>query len=163
MQILAYPHKSLITPCDELIEEESIVLGQANFWDEVLALLWFSGDNHLAANQMGYNKSFCVIEPGLLDIEYPILINPSWEPVGHHIIVHETCASFPGLCVPMSRSSKIKLSAKDPLWRPIELEIDGERAYIVQHVVSHLSGLLVSDTTCQTSTKQLQSTRTGGI
>lgn len=69
------------------------------------------------------------------------LINPEIESTGAgFILAPEGCLSFPGISVKIKRYSKIKVKAYDTNLKPIEMELDGLFARVIQHEVDHLLG-----------------------
>ena len=97
----------------------------------------------LAASQVGKALRLCIIR---FERKTYILINPkikskSWSKE----IAEEGCLSFPGQFLPIKRSKKVKVSAKDKMGKEILLEAEGLLARALQHEIDHLDGILYID------------------
>lgn len=109
----------------------------------------------LAAPQIFENVAVCVIEvkkntryPMFPEIPLSVLVNPVLTPLpGHHgsIAIFEGCLSVPGLRGRVVRPRAVQLSALTPTGEPIERQVIGVEAAILQHEVDHLLGSLFVD------------------
>jgi peptide deformylase len=80
-----------------------------------------------------------------MDKPWP-LINPEIIDVGNEdFTVWDDCFSFPALLVRVSRAHRIKVRYQDlkSEWHVVELE--GDRAELLQHEIDHLDGVLAVD------------------
>lgn len=96
----------------------------------------------IAAPQIGAPVRIVYIE---MDKPWP-LINPEIVDVGNEdFTVWDDCFSFPALLVRVSRASRIKVRYQDLKgeWHVVELE--GDRAELLQHEIDHLDGVLAVD------------------
>ena len=59
----------------------------------------------------------------------------------------EGCLSIQGIQVPVERHLAVRIEARDPAGTPVELELEGIDARIVQHEFDHLDGVLILDRT----------------
>lgn len=57
----------------------------------------------------------------------------------------EGCLSFPGERFPLRRSDRVRVFGTDLDGSPVELDVDGWRARILQHEFDHLDGVLYVD------------------
>ena len=72
-----------------------------------------------------------------------VLINPVLTPIGE--VMEESwegCLSVPGLRGVVSRWAGLRYSGVDQFGTPIEREVDGFHARVVQHECDHLMGIL---------------------
>lgn len=57
----------------------------------------------------------------------------------------EGCLSFPGERFPLRRSERVRVTGIDLDGSPVEIDVDGWRARIMQHEFDHLDGVLYVD------------------
>ncbi|HCM51192.1 MAG TPA: peptide deformylase, partial [Microbacterium sp.] len=57
----------------------------------------------------------------------------------------EGCLSFPGERFPLRRSERARVTGIDLDGQPVDIEVDGWRARILQHEFDHLDGVLYLD------------------
>ena len=101
----------------------------------------------LAGNQVGILQRIVVIQPGA-DEEPVALVNPQLvEQDGNAETDDEGCLSLQGVLVPVERSTRVVVEAKDPQGGDVRLELDDLAARVVQHEVDHLDGVLILDRT----------------
>ncbi len=99
----------------------------------------------LAATQIGIVRRFFVCT---LDGEDRVLVNPVLTPVGEETEVDEEgCLSLGSVRVPVERLARVTVSAQDEVGKPVELQLEGMAARVVQHELDHLDGRLVLDRT----------------
>ena len=136
--------------CDSVEEGQEIakklVNGLSNF-----------GGIGLAANQIGINKSVCVVD-ARDDAEAKVLINPRVVEASEDKIVYvEGCLSLPGKTAKTLRHKTIKVAC-DNWENEIEFGPDGEltkenfwkdkgllECVCIQHEIGHLDGDLITD------------------
>jgi peptide deformylase len=76
------------------------------------------------------------------------IINPVVEPLTEETeTAEEGCLSLVGIHVPVSRPTKIRLRGQTADGKPIDEEIEGFSARIVQHENDHLDGVLILERT----------------
>jgi peptide deformylase len=77
---------------------------------------------------------------------FTVLVNPVLTPVGEETTeFFEGCLSVPGYSGLIERWRTVSVRALDLLGQPVELELGGWPARIVQHEVDHLDGRLYID------------------
>jgi len=118
-----------------------------DLWDTMRA----RGGAGLAAPQIGVGRRVVVFEVGRLP-RYPqaepvpatVLVNPVLEPLPEHGWegAWEGCLSIPGLRGWVERPARVRYRAVDVEGRPIEREVTGFHARVVQHECDHLDGVL---------------------
>ena len=74
-----------------------------------------------------------------------ILINPEIQRPKGNETAQEGCLSLPGVFGQVKRPKKIRISAYDITGNPIEAEVDGFLARVLQHENDHLDGLMFFD------------------
>ena len=104
----------------------------------------------LAAPQIGVDLAVVVLGGGHSE-RYPdaptlpltVLINPQIEALGDEQSDDwEACLSVPGMRGVVARHARIRYRAQDAFGRPLEAEVDGFAARVVQHECDHLEGKL---------------------
>ena len=100
----------------------------------------------LAATQVGVLRRVAIIQDG---DEPPVaLVNPRLvEQDDEAETEDEGCLSLQGVLVPVERSLRVVVEAKDPEGGDIRLELAEHGARVVQHELDHLDGVLMLDRT----------------
>ncbi len=105
----------------------------------------------LAAPQIGENLRIVIFGSGQFNPRYPdqapvprtVLINPVLTPLGdEEENGWEGCLSLPGLRGQVPRFKRVRYQGQDPWGQPIEREVEGFHARVVQHECDHLDGRL---------------------
>lgn len=105
----------------------------------------------LAAPQIGVDLRAVIFGSGQPNPRYPdapvvprtVLINPVLTPLGlEEEDGWEGCLSVPGLRGVVPRWRRLRYSGFDASGQPIEREVDGFHARVVQHECDHLDGVL---------------------
>ncbi len=105
----------------------------------------------LAAPQIGVDLQLVIFGSGEFNPRYPdapvvprtILLNPVITPLGEEEEEGwEGCLSVPGLRGVVPRWKRIRYAGFDPYGDPIEREVEGFHARVVQHECDHLFGVL---------------------
>lgn len=105
----------------------------------------------LAAPQIGVDLQVVVFGTGAPNPRYPdappiprtVLVNPVITPLGAEEAGDwEGCLSVPGLRGIVPRWQRVRYQGKDIMGRPIDREVDGFHARVVQHECDHLQGIL---------------------
>lgn len=102
-------------------------------------------DSHgvgIAAPQVGVSERIIVIAPEGKAI---VLVNPKITAQSGSIIGQEGCLSIPGLYGDVERFAEISVEAYDIKGRPVDFDMEGYAAVIVQHEIDHLDGVLFID------------------
>jgi len=80
---------------------------------------------------------------GDLPVGRSVLINPEVEAIGAEMqLCWEGCLSIPGLRAAVPRHARVRYRGVDCDGRPIEREVTGFHADVVQHEFDHLNGVL---------------------
>lgn len=108
----------------------------------------------LAAPQVHKNVQVCVVHVSPNNSRYDVkddlplhvICNPKITPIGEETEqMWEGCLSVPGMRGLVRRPKKIRLQALDAQGNPIDWELDGLPAVVVQHETDHLFGILYVD------------------
>jgi peptide deformylase len=100
----------------------------------------------LAATQVGILRRVAIVQNGE---EPPVaLVNPRLVEQSDEVDTDdEGCLSLQGVLVPVERSVRVVLEARDPEGEAIRLELEEQGARVVQHELDHLDGVLMIDRT----------------
>ncbi|MEO8449382.1 MAG: peptide deformylase [Gemmatimonadota bacterium] len=102
----------------------------------------FGGGRGIAAPQIGAPVRIVYIE---MDKPWA-LINPEIIDIGtEDFAVWDDCFSFPNLLVHVHRAHRIRIRYQDPKGETHELDLEGDRAELLQHEIDHLDGVLAVD------------------
>ncbi len=105
----------------------------------------------LAAPQIGVDLQVVIFGTDAPNPRYPdapivprtVLINPVITPLGDEEEEGwEGCLSVPGLRGVVPRHRRIRYQGSDPQGHPIDREVEGFHARVVQHECDHLQGVL---------------------
>ena len=120
----------------------------------LVADMWETMDEYggvgLAAPQVGVSQRLVVfgMEEHPLGLEldaipYTVLVNPVITPLDE-AMEHgwEGCLSVPGMRGLVPRYTRIRYTGYDENGNPIEREVDGYHARVIQHECDHLDGIL---------------------
>lgn len=81
--------------------------------------------------------------PQAQPVSYTELLNPVLTPLGEELAEDwEGCLSVPGMRGLVPRHVRLRYQGFDPAGQPIEREVEGFHARVVQHEVDHLDGIL---------------------
>lgn len=102
----------------------------------------FGSGRAIAAPQIGAPVRIVYVE---MDKPWPI-INPEIIDIGtEDFTVWDDCFSFPQLLVRVSRVHRIKVKYQDLKGVKHEVDLEGDRAELLQHEIDHLDGVLAVD------------------
>jgi peptide deformylase len=102
----------------------------------------FGSGRGISAPQIGAPVRMVYIE---MDRPWP-LINPEIIDIGtEDFEVWDDCFSFPNLLVRVSRAYRIRVRYQDLKGEWQEVEVEGDRAELLQHEIDHLDGVLAVD------------------
>ena len=96
----------------------------------------------IAAPQVGVSERIIVIAPEKKPI---VLVNPKITERSGTQVGEEGCLSIPGLYGDVERSLTVSVEAYDIKGRPVDYDMEGYAAVIVQHEIDHLDGVLFID------------------
>ncbi len=102
----------------------------------------------IAAPQVGVSERIIVIAPERKPI---VLVNPTIVEKSGKQIGEEGCLSIPGLYGDVERYMSITVEAYDIKGRPVDYDMEGYAAVIVQHEIDHLDGVLFIDKVDETT------------
>ncbi|HMP98076.1 MAG TPA: peptide deformylase [Kiritimatiellia bacterium] len=136
------------------VDDEVRALGQ-----EMITIMRQSEGVGLAAQQIGETRAICVIEvPEEYDLDDDgnrlnpelampmVLINPVISaPSKKEVSREEGCLSFPGIRGSITRPRDIHLTCLDEKGNPVDVDVRGFTARVIQHEVDHLNGILFID------------------
>jgi peptide deformylase len=102
----------------------------------------FGGGRGIAAPQIGAPVRIVYVE---MDRPW-VLINPEIVEVGtEDFTVWDDCFSFPNLLVRVQRAYHIRVRYQDAKGDTHEVDLEGDRAELLQHEIDHLDGVLAVD------------------
>lgn len=117
--------------------------------ESMLETMYAKGGVGLAAPQVGRSARVIVADPGLAEGEGTrtplILFNPMLSDLMGRDRAEEGCLSIPGVRAEVDRAKVLRLRALDREGKPVDREVEGYLARIVQHEVDHLNGVLFID------------------
>ena len=104
----------------------------------------------LAAPQIGVNLQLVIFGfssneryPDAPAVPETVLLNPVLTPLADEMEEGwEGCLSVPGLRGVVPRYARLRYQGFDPYGKPIDREVDGFHARVVQHECDHLNGIL---------------------
>ncbi len=101
----------------------------------------------LAANQVGLDMSFFIVDFGLYDerLSKKVFINPEISEMEGRTIDEEGCLSLPGIKEKVKRSDKIRVKYKDDNFEDHDEIYHDYLSRIIQHEHDHLHGILFTD------------------
>ena len=105
----------------------------------------FGSGRAIAAPQIGAPVRIVQVE-----MERPwTLINPEIVDIGtEDFTVWDDCFSFPNLLVRVQRAYRIRIRYQDLKGEAHEIDLEGDRAELLQHEIDHLDGVLAVDRAC---------------
>jgi peptide deformylase len=156
LKVIHYPHPTLRHPSRPLKRVDA----QLRAWvAEMLELMYAHKGVGLAANQVDLPYRLFVTnpegDPEIREAEV-VFINPVLRGGKGSEEAEEGCLSIPDVYAPVRRSETIKVEAYNLRGEPIEAELDGLFARIVQHETDHLDGALFIDRLTATTRASLR-------
>lgn len=112
------------------------------FLDEMIETIKEAGLG-LAAPQVGVNKRFIIvkIKNGFEPFINPEIVSVSWRKADSE----EGCLSVPGVWGIVRRRAKVRVKALNRRGEKIKIKAKGLEAFIFQHELDHLDGILFID------------------
>ena len=110
--------------------------------NEMLRLMREHDGVGLAANQVGVTLRIIVADDGK---DRYVLVNPKIIASEGSDLGVEGCLSQPGILCAVECAQRIRVKAATTHGKPFFLRAEGLLARIIQHEVSHLDGLLLTD------------------
>ncbi|WP_297049674.1 peptide deformylase [uncultured Desulfovibrio sp.] len=146
LDIVTYPDPRLKERC---VPVEAITDEIRRLAADMTETMYAAPGVGLAAPQVGRSLRLLVMDPGVQEGERRprVLVNPVLEPLGEVIVSEqEGCLSVPlNYRADVPRWSRVRLRATDLDGTPIDEELEGFAAVVVQHEVDHLDGTLFID------------------
>jgi peptide deformylase len=155
IRIVHYPHPTLRHVSKPIRRVDAELRAIAA---EMLDLMYEAEGVGLAANQVDLPLRIFVANPAGKrgEGEELVIINPELQfPKGSESD-REGCLSLPGLFGEVRRAKQIYLSAYDLEGNPIERQLDGFLARIVQHEFDHLNGKFFFDRMTEEQLRELE-------
>lgn len=145
LPLVFYPDDRLTTVVEETIPEAAFKTKLLKkLTDDMLFTMYMCGGVGLAGPQVGYMKRVFVCDWSE-DRKHPVVcINPEViSGLNEFQAEAEACLSFPGVRLPVMRSTRIEARWHDARGKLFEMELDGWAARIFQHEHDHLDGRTV--------------------
>ena len=139
--IIHYPHPVLREKCTKVIDVSTI----KNFAKEMLKSMKEAKGIGLAAPQVGVPINLFVCNITGKDEDDCIFVNPEISDLRGQQKEIEGCLSFPGVQVECTRAKTCWIKAEDENGMPINRELSGLLARVVQHECEHLNKILLID------------------
>ncbi len=155
IRIVQYPHPTLRHQSKPIRRVDAEMRKIAA---EMLDLMYAAEGVGLAANQVDLPLRMFVINPTGKrgQGEELVVLNPILQfPKGSELD-REGCLSLPGLFGDVRRAKQIYLSAYDLQGNPIERQLEGFLARIVQHEFDHLDGKFFFDRMTEEQRRELE-------
>lgn len=144
LSIIPYPHPTLRVRSKPIVRVDEEL---RRIVDQMLDLMYQANGVGLAANQVDLPIRLFVANPSgeRGEDEELVLINPVLQRPKGNETAQEGCLSLPGMYGQVKRPKSVRLSAFDLQGNPIERNVDGFLARILQHENDHLDGVLFFD------------------
>jgi peptide deformylase len=155
LRIVQYPHPTLRYQSKSIRRVDAELRTIAA---QMLDLMYEAEGVGLAANQVDLPLQIFVVNPAGKrgEGEELVVLNPVLQfPKGSESD-REGCLSLPGLFGDVRRAKQIYLSAYDLQGNPIERQLDGFLARIVQHEFDHLNGKFFFDRMTEEQRRELE-------
>ncbi|MFP4687577.1 MAG: peptide deformylase [bacterium] len=99
----------------------------------------------LAAPQVGVNIRLFLMRMDEAGEIYEAYFNPEIIETAGEVTVSESCLSFPGVSIELTRARRLKFRARTPSGEVIEKTVNDLLAQCVQHETEHLNGITLFD------------------
>jgi peptide deformylase len=144
-QIRQYPEPVLREPAREVTEFSDDLRALAS---RMVSLMDDANGIGLAGNQVGLLRRVLVYHPDREGAEARVIVNPViTEHSDETEVDEEGCLSLGPLRVPVERSVRISVDAKDENGEPLHINAEHLEARVLQHEIDHLDGVLIIDRT----------------
>jgi len=140
--ILAYPDKFLQSPVAEVKDIDGKL---QDIIKRMAATMYDAPGVGLAAIQVGIDQKLLVydIAPRDENRELHVLINPTIvESDGTTVSKEEGCLSVPDFRADVNRAARLHVTGYDRDGKPLDMEVEGFLAIVLQHEIDHLNGKL---------------------
>jgi peptide deformylase len=103
----------------------------------------------LAAPQIGVLQRVIVYD---VDDEVRVLVNPVLDEFSDEAEEgDEGCLSLPGVVMPVERALRVRVRGFDESGEPVDRQVEGMEARVIQHEHDHLEGVLIIDRTSRSA------------
>lgn len=143
LPIVKYGDPILRTRTEHIADIQTVL----PFIDDMFETMYEEAGMGLAANQVGLDMNFAVIDISHAEEEEGprIVINPEiLESSGHHDM-EEGCLSIPEIRATIARPEKVHVRYQDEEGTTREEWFDGLLGRVIQHEVDHLNGVFYID------------------
>jgi peptide deformylase len=144
LELVEYPHPALLRRAKPLVRIDD---GVCDAVRQMFDIMYEAEGIGLAANQVALPyRMFIVNTAGRRGTgEEMVFINPALSRPRGTAVQEEGCLSLPGLRMDVRRPARIVVEAWSLDGTPIQLDLDGLMARVVQHEFDHLEGRLFTD------------------
>lgn len=139
---MSYPDKFLQRPVADVKEIDGELQDIIN---RMATTMYDAPGVGLAAIQVGIDQKLLVydVAPRDENRELHALINPTIvESEGTTISKEEGCLSVPDLRADVNRAARIHVTGYDRDGKPLDMDVEGFLAIVLQHEIDHLNGKL---------------------
>jgi peptide deformylase len=137
--VVKIPNEVLRTPAAVV---EKVTKRHVKLAENLVRIMKEANGVGIAAPQVGVSERIIVIAPERKPI---VLVNPTIVEKSGSQIGEEGCLSIPGLYGDVERFLSVTVEAYDIKGRPVDYDMEGYAAVIVQHEIDHLDGILFID------------------
>ncbi|MFB0515807.1 MAG: peptide deformylase [Candidatus Neomarinimicrobiota bacterium] len=115
--------------------------------DDMLATMYAEEGMGLAANQVGLDLNFAVVDISHTEEDKGprVLINPEILESTGSFEMEEGCLSIPKIRATITRPEKVRVRFQDETGETYEEWFDGLLGRVIQHEVDHLNGIFYTD------------------
>jgi peptide deformylase len=144
MDVISHPNPALAQPACEV--DPTTDEGLRDLAARMARVMYDAPGIGLAATQVGVLKRVIVYDledEGRRPVALcnPVIISRSDECE----VDVEGCLSLPGITVPVERACKVTCEALSLDGTPVQLDVEGLHARLIQHEIDHLDGVLIID------------------
>ncbi|MBI5366384.1 MAG: peptide deformylase [Planctomycetes bacterium] len=140
MDILVYPEPSLRDEARPIERVDDRVREVAR---AMLEAMYAARGVGLAGPQVGFPYRLITLNLTGQPEDAHTYLNPELREADGDEVVDEGCLSFPGLSVPLHRSTRVLVGVEDLEGQRFDVAADGLLARAFQHEIDHLDGILI--------------------
>ncbi|MBU0753720.1 MAG: peptide deformylase [Planctomycetes bacterium] len=141
IELVHYPHPALLKKTKLISPGEYDDLDARI--EKMFEIMYQGKGVGLAAPQVGWSASLCVINPTLEKQDEEVLINPRIVGADGREIAEEGCLSFPGIYAKILRAQSVVVDFMNERFEAQKKEFTGFAARVVQHEIDHLENILL--------------------
>ena len=139
LPIKIYPDKILRKKCKEVKE---ITVKERQLIKDMFETMYKNNGVGLAAPQVGVLKRIITVAVGQKSLA---LINPKIVKTDGRALSTEGCLSIPGVILNVKRALWVKVKGLDKNGKSTTIKANGLLAFVLQHEIDHLNGILIYD------------------